>query len=404
MALKQLILSKKIESKRSELEAALSEVEPLNEKKTELELAIEEAETASEIEAVEEESQELENELNEKQSAIDALEAEIEALKAELEEINNKKEEEPKGDKRNMVEKKDKELEVRGGINAYVRAKGDLTAMDAEARASFTTVEGGALIPENLHAFQDDTDEIFDLSKYVNVVPVKHASGKYRTYKHSDGVMVTVEELAKNPELAIPTFYDVTYDVDTYRGYIPVSQEMIDDADYDVSGLIAKEIDLQEKRTKNNQIIAAFKSMPAKTVTGLDGIKKLLNVEISNDFSNIRLFVSSSLFNELDTLKDKDGRYLLQPDVTSPTGKSLGGKHIIPIDDDVIGTKAGDLVGFIGDSKEAITVFDRKKNSVKWVDHDIYGQLLAGVTRFSVDKIHTDAGFYVTFVNEVEGA
>ncbi|MBG9983337.1 phage major capsid protein [Aerococcaceae bacterium DSM 111022] len=404
MALKQLILSKKIQAKRSELDTVLSEIEPLNDKKTELEQAIEEAETTEEVTAVEESSEELQKDLDDKQAEIDSLNEEIAELENQLEAINNKKDEPKEGEKRNMLKGKEKEQELRGGISAYIRAKGDWNSLSSETRAQFTTVEGGALIPEEVHPIKDTSDEIFDLTKYINVVKVNRASGKYPIYKHSNGVMVTVEELAKNPELAVPTFDDVTFDVSTYRGYIPVSQEVIDDADFDVTGLIAEEIELQEIRTKNNQVIAAFKAMPAKTVSGLDEIKTMFNTSISKKFSNVKAFVSASLYNELDLMKDTEGRYLLQPSVISPTGKVLFGKDVIVIDDDVIGSAEGDLVGFFGDSKAAITLFDRKKNSVKWVDHDIYGQLLAGFTRFSVNIVDTGAGFYVTYTPPVAGA
>ena len=77
------------------------------------------------------------------------------------------------------------------------------------------------------------------------------------------------------------------------------------------------------------------------------------------------------------------------------------------LDDDLIGTAKGDLVGFAGDSKSFVTFFDRKRTSVEWVDNQIYGKLLAGIVRYDVRTTDTDAGFYITYRNEagqVEGA
>ncbi len=211
--------------------------------------------------------------------------------------------------------------------------------------------------------------------------------------------MTSVAELASNPELAKPTITEVPYDIETYRGYIPVSQEAIDDADYDVTGLIADEISDQELNTKNAAIATVLKTATAKAVTGFDGLKGVFNKDVKRVY-NAKAIISASLFNELDITKDNSGRYLLQDDVTVKSGKRLFGHEVVVLDDDVIGTASGDLVGFIGDPKAFTTLFDRKKVSVKWVDNDVYGQLLAGFVRFDVEATDSEAGFYVTYTPE----
>src|SRR5690606_12089321 len=99
----------------------------------------------------------------------------------------------------------------------------------------------------------------------------------------------------------------------------------------------------------------------------------------------VKIFASQSMFNELDLMKDENGRYLLQDDITVPSGKRLKGKEIVVLDDDMIGEQAGDKVAFIGDAKAFCKFFNRKQVSVKWVDHNIYGELLAGFVRFAVE-------------------
>src|SRR5699024_7365770 len=106
---------------------------------------------------------------------------------------------------------------------------------------------------------------------------------------------------------------------------------------------------------------------------------------------------------ELDTAKDNNGRYLLQDDITVSSGKRLFGREVIVLDDDMIGDADGDLVGFIGDPKAYCTYFDRKQTSVKWIDNDIYGQLLAGFIRFDVVATDEDAGYYVTYETDGSG-
>ena len=69
----------------------------------------------------------------------------------------------------------------------------------------------------------------------------------------------------------------------------------------------------------------------------------------------------------------------------------------------MIGTEAGNLVGFVGDAKAFCAFFDRKRTSVEWIDNQIYGKLLAGIIRYDVEKTDEDAGFYITYKNSTEG-
>ncbi|MCI2096164.1 MAG: phage major capsid protein, partial [Lactococcus lactis] len=239
-------------------------------------------------------------------------------------------------------------------------------------------------------------EDIVDLSKYVRSVPVNSASGKFPVISKSGSKMATVKELEENPKLANPKMVEIDYSVATRRGYIPISQEMIDDASYDVTGLIADEIQDQSLNTKNADIATVLQSAAAKSIVGVDGLKDLVNKGIKKVY-DVKFFISASMYSELDKLKDKNGRYLLQDSITAASGKQLLGKEVIVLDDDVIGKADGDVVGFIGDAKAFASFFDRKQVSVKWVDNNIYGQLLAGIIRYDVKATDTKAGFYVTF-------
>ena len=252
------------------------------------------------------------------------------------------------------------------------------------------------MIPQELLQPQLEPKDIVDLSKYVRSVPVNSASGKFPVISKSGSKMATVQQLEKNPQLANPKMVEIDYSVATRRGYIPISQEMIDDASYDVTGLIADEIQDQSLNTKNADIAAVLKTATAKSVVGVDGLKDLINKEIKKVY-DVKLFISASMYSELDKLKDKNGRYLLQDSITAASGKQLLGKEVVVLDDDVIGKSVGNVVGFIGDAKAFASFFDRKQVSVSWVDNNIYGQLLAGIIRYDVKATDKKAGFYVTF-------
>lgn len=397
MALKQIMLAKKIEEREAELETLRTRSSEFETREKELETAINESKTEEERKTLDGEIEKFTSEKREHDSKRKAVEEELDGMREELRELNEKAPKNKEGKKGEMRKRSDEEIEeMRNGINAYVKSKGQL-------RTGFTSVEGGALIPEELLAPQMKPKDEIDLRNYVKVVPVNSSNGKYPVITKSNGKMNTVAELEKNPELAKPTISKVNYEIETRRGYIPISQEEIDDANYDVTGLIRDEINSQSLNTSNASIAAVLKTATPKAVTGIDGLKDLVNKEIKKVYP-VKFIISASLYAELDKLKDKNGRYLLQDSIVTQSGKILLGREVIVLDDDMIGTEAGNLVGFVGDPNSFMAYFDRKRTSVEWVDNQIYGKLLAGIVRYDVKKTNADAGFYITYTNDVEGA
>ena len=391
MALKQLMLAKKIEERTAELNTLRDKDVEFDTREKELETAIGEVKTEEERSTLDGEIDKFNEEKEAHEERKTAVEKELTNLNAELRTLNEKEPKGKKGEKRD-VGKEEEMREVRKGINAYVRSKGQL-------RDGYTSVEGGALVPEELLTPQKTPEIEVDLKRYVKTVPVNSSNGKYPVISKSDGKMSTVKELAQNPELAKPTIKEIKFEVETRRGYIPISQEIIDDADYDVTGLIRDDINSQSLNTTNADIAAVLKTATPKTVVGVDGLKDLANKDIKKVYP-IKFYVSASLYAELDKLKDKNGRYLLQDSIVTQSGKMLLGREVVVLDDDMIGGKAGDTVGFVGDAYSFVTYFDRKRTSVEWVDNQIYGKLLAGIVRYDVEKTDEEAGFYITYKNE----
>ena len=412
MALRQLILSREISDRSNELSELLEQRSSLEKREEEITRALEEAVSTEDVNQVAKSADELEKEIKDLDEQIKELEDEKSGLEKELEAISGSDNSGATdttgtgtGGNRSMKNKNistreggEKLEQTRSAINAFIHSKGA-----QRASTGFTSVEGGVLIPEELLAPALVPEDIVDLKKYVNVITVNTASGKYPVIAKSGTKMATVAELEANPKLANPTFTEVDFSVATRRGYIPISQEIVDDATYDVTGLIADEITDQTLNTTNADIATVLKTATAKAIVGVDGIKDTINVAIKRVY-NVKLIVSASLYNELDKLKDSNGRYLLQDSITSASGKTLLGKEVVVLDDDIIGSASGNLVGFLGDPKAFMSYFDRKQVSVAWVDNQIYGKLLAGVTRYDVKATDTEAGFYITYTNAPAGA
>ena len=335
---------------------------------------------------------------------LDARIAEVEAEIKKIKEEKGSKEDEPKkedapvadkGEQRSMnqfkpsVKDNNESKEVRGFMD-FLRSKG-------QVRDGITSLGGAeAVIPDDVVTTPVELPEtVTDLKAYANVVKVPTAQGSYPILESATERMISVEELAKNPELAKPKFLDVNYKVLTYRGQIAVSEEALQDSTPDLANLVAQNNARIGLNTTNAEIADVMKTFTAKSVDGTDGIKDILNVDIDPAY-NVTVVASQTFYNELDKLKDKNGQYILQNDITSPSGKSLFGRKVEVISDSLLG-KAGEAHAFIGDVKQAILFADRAQSSVKWIDNEIYGQLLAIAQRFDVVKANDKAGFFVTY-------
>lgn len=385
---RQIILGAKVKMRQESLVKLLAEIDDMEERSAVILREAEEAQTEEEVDKADEDLAALEKELDEKKAEKEKLEQEIKELEDEIEKLNQKAPQ-PAAEAGERVQ--GGKMEIREALNQYIRSQG------ATRDGGLKIVDGGALIPTEVLAPQKVPTTDDHLVNLVNVVKVNSGSGKYPVIGKSGKKMSSVEELEKNPELAKPEINDVDYSIKTYRGYIPVSQELIDDADYDIMGLVGEEITDQDMNTKDVEIAKILKTATAKAAQGLDGLKDVIN-SIKSVY-DVHLVVTDSLFAALDKVKDKNGRYMLQPDVTSPTGYKFAGRIIHKFEDKVMGENEGDMKAFIGDVKAFATLFDRVQASIKWTDNNIYGQLMASFVRFDTKKTDSKAGYYVTYTD-----
>lgn len=285
----------------------------------------------------------------------------------------------------------DEENEEKRNFNAYLHQE------QRDGTAGITSPDVAATIPESiLYNPENEVKSVTDLSQLVTQFQATTASGKYPVLKRATERMNSVEELQKNPELAKPEFEEVDWKVSTYRGAIPLSQESIDDSAIDLTSLVAMNANEQKINTTNFAIAAVLKAFTAKTVAGesVDDIKHILNVDLDPAYNKM-IIASQSFYQYLDTLKDKNGQYLLHEAIIDGSPRTLLGVPVTVVEDELLGA-AGEAHAFIGDLARAVLYANRKDIQVRWVDNDIYGQYLQAVTRFDVKAADKRAGYFVT--------
>ena len=387
---KALIFGARMRAKATKVVELEETIEELN-KRSVVELEkLDRAKNDEEVSAVEKTVDGLQREIEEKEAEKVQLENEIDELDKQIKEQNRKAPTYPSQEKRGG-----QKLEQRDAIAKYIR-----TCQTRDIVGLKTTDSGSAaLIPTEVlkpHFVNKTRNPLLDL---VERVKVNSGSGKYPVIKKTDGVMVSTDELKSNPELGKPAISEIDYSIKTYRGYVPVSQEMIDDADYDIMSIVEDEVFNQGENTELSLVTAVLKTATQADAAGFDGIKDIYNKKLKSIYK-ASIVVTKSMFAALDKVKDKDGRYMLQTDVASPTGYSFGGKTIYKVDDTVFGNE-GDMKFFIGDVTEFVKEFDRSQVSVKWVNNDIYGQLLGLFIRLDIKKADEEAGFFGTYTDVV---
>ncbi|MBZ1518817.1 phage major capsid protein [Leuconostoc mesenteroides] len=265
------------------------------------------------------------------------------------------------------------------------------------------SITGGTTASDNSLAIPKDILQPIErpantnsLISLANVISVSAPAGTVPVMSATDIVLATAAELAENPQIAKLQLTGVDYKLVTKRGYIPVSQEFIDDADADVNvdTLIGDYATQIRDNTLVKDIAGVLKTATPATVTSFDDVKKTKNALFK--YGNISIVATKSAFDVFDTLKDNEGRYLLQDSISSPSGKQLLGSPVYVVEDKLLGAKDGDKVVFVGDVKSFTIVPLYKDLRAKWTDNDVYGQKLQLVIRDDAKVADADAGKLLT--------
>ncbi|ASN69767.1 putative major head protein [uncultured Caudovirales phage] len=320
----------------------------------------------------------------------------IEKVEEPTEEELKKEKDKKEGAKRSMA-KLNQNPETNEEILAfeqYMKSKG-------AKRDNVKSDDVGVTIPEDIKYIPEkEVKTVQDLSELVQKTSVTTASGKYPILKRANAKFNTVAELEKNPELARPEFETITWEVDTYRGSIPISQEALDDSVANLTAIVSENINEQKINTLNERIGEVLKAFNPTSVSNVDDLKAIINVKLDPGYDR-QIICTQSFYQKLDTLKDGNGRYLLQDSIINTAGNTVLGMNVTVVRDDLLG-KNGDALAFIGDVKRGVLFADRTDVSVQWIENEIYGKYLMGAFRFDVKQADKNAGFFVTFEDATE--
>ena len=253
---------------------------------------------------------------------------------------------------------------------------------------------GGYTVPEDIQTRINRYREAeFSLQSLVATEAVSTMSGA-RTYlkKASHTGFSSVNEAGKIGAKSSPEFERVTYTITKYAGYLPVTNELLADSDAAISSLLIEWLGKEDVATRNSLIVSAIGSKAQTNLANLDGVKKALNVTLGQAYANSSVIVTNDDgLNYLDTLKDQNNRYLLQPDINpaSPFDMSLAvGARKIPVvvvPNAILATSSSKVPFIIGDLKEYCKIFDRQQLSIMTSDVAVVGSDDSALNAFEED-------------------
>ena len=270
-----------------------------------------------------------------------------------------------------------------------------------------TKADGGYTVPEDIQTkINQYKKAVFSLESLVDVETVKTSSGRRTFQKKSQAEgFKAVAEAGKIQGNNTPQFEFLEYAVKKYAGYMPVTSELLADSDANITAVLTKWLAEEDIATKNAQILTAIATKAETDLKNIDGIKKVINVTLGAAYAGgVAIVTNDDGLNYLDTLVDKNGRYLLSPDVQNPMQMVLAvGARKIPVKvvpNAILATKTNKIPFIIGDLKEAVKVFDRAKLNIMTSNVAAVGTLNAfeqdltlfrGIERFDCKIKDSDA-------------
>lgn len=266
---------------------------------------------------------------------------------------------------------------------ANAARKGFRNAMTESVNA-----DGGYTVPVDISVKIEKLREAkYSLDKLVRHVSVTTESGErtLRSKKKHKG-FYKVGEMGKYKATDQPEYFRQKYEIQKYGGYLPVSLELLDDTDENITGEITEWMADDSGATHNRLILEAINAgktitgddAPTYTVfTGIDDITRTLNVTLGSAYKRTsKIITNDNGFQALCELKDANQRPLLNPIPSDPTKMQLAvGPLVVPIEvvpndelEDVTVDGKNFPPFFIGDFYEGIVMYDRKKFSIKSSD------------------------------------
>lgn len=266
---------------------------------------------------------------------------------------------------------------------------------------------GGLTIPDDIqNTINTLVRQQYSLQNLVNVESVSTESGS-RVYEKESDITPLAELDADGATIGDnddPELTTVKYLIKRYAGITTITNSLLKDTAANILAWLENWIVKKVTVTRNLKIIEALGNAPKKpTINSFDDIKDLENNTLDPAIEATSSFITNqSGYNVLSKMKDAEGRYLLQPDVTQPGRYIIDGHQVVRVADRWLPDVSGSHPLYFGDLKQGITLFDRENMSL--MSTNVGGQSfetdttkLRVIDRFDVEVVDDGAWAAASF-------
>lgn len=286
---------------------------------------------------------------------------------------------------------------IKAGLAKKAVNEEDLKIYNAmtEADPVGGTSDGGVTVPKDIRTQIMEMRRNLDaLEPLVNVEPVTTLTGSRVVEVTADQVPFdNVDEAAQFPDVVTPQFTTIEYKVSKKGGILKASRELLQDTSENILGYLKNWIQKKARVTRNFMILQQLNTITAGkevTIADFDDFKDVFNVILDPAIAiSSVVLTNQDGFNWMDKQKDSEGNYILQKDPTQATRKLLFGTYpVYVVSNKVLPSVAvGDPVTshtvpvYMGDFKEAVTIFDRETLSIEISTEagDLWGKDQTGI-------------------------
>ena len=232
--------------------------------------------------------------------------------------------------------------------------------------------DGGYTVPEDISTKVEQYKDVdYSLLEDIDVVTVKTNKGARTYQKKGDAeAFVDIDENGTIAnEIEAPKFERLPYAIQDRAGFMPVSNDLIDDSDANILAVVTAWLGKANVATTNKHVLAKVAEKTQVDLVDINGIKHALNVTLGQAYKNgAKIYTNDDGLNYLDTLVDGNNRPLLNPDPTAPANLQLRcGTTVLPIKvlpNKVFKTVDGKIPFVVGNLFDYVRKYDRKSMSL----------------------------------------
>lgn len=281
---------------------------------------------------------------------------------------------------------------------AYFNAVGEA---GAPGQVESVPARGGYLVPEEqLIMLQEFRKAYVALKDYVNVVATNSTSGRWATLPTQNLEFQSFAELTDIAESDV-TFGEATYVIEDRGLIIPISNQLIADADVNIIEVVGRQLAEGAVKAENSAILEPLNTLivggsgvenAAQTITSYKGLNIALFKDLDGVYYNeAKVYTNQDGFLWLSNLEDTQNRPLFVPDITAPNKYLYRGKEIVVVPNSTLPSVEEDSNSyapfFVGSLKAYMTLFERRGLELATSSELYfrrYGTALRAVIRFGV--------------------